>query len=84
MRCQFCDGGKIDWPTLIDGRQHTVKIDCPECGGTGHLHCCEGLREQPHPTMLLQAEQDRPEIPANARIARAVRVPKGNCEDEPR
>ena len=47
MRCQFCDGGKIDWPTLIDGRQHTVKIDCPECGGTGHLHCCEGLREQP-------------------------------------
>ena len=56
MRCQFCDGGKIDWPTLIDGRQHTVKIDCHECGGTGHLHCCEGLREQPE-RHLTAAEQ---------------------------
>ena len=37
MRCQFCDGGKIDWPTLIEGQTHAIRIDCPECGGTGEV-----------------------------------------------
>jgi transcriptional regulator with XRE-family HTH domain len=33
-------------------------------------------RRLPHPTLLLQAEQDRPDLPAKARVARAARVPK--------
>lgn len=33
-------------------------------------------RRVPAPTLLLQAEQDRPELPAKARVARAARVPK--------
>ena len=33
-------------------------------------------RRLPAPTLLLQAEQDRPDIPAKARVARAARVPK--------
>lgn len=23
-------------------------IPCPECGGTGIAHCCDGICEQPH------------------------------------
>lgn len=34
-------------------------------------------RRVPAPTLLLQAEQDRPELPAKARVARAARVPNG-------
>jgi hypothetical protein len=22
---------------------------CPECGGYGEVHCCDGLQEQPEP-----------------------------------
>jgi transcriptional regulator with XRE-family HTH domain len=33
-------------------------------------------RRLPPPTLLLHAEQDRPDIPAKARVARAARVPK--------
>lgn len=80
MRCQFCDG----LGTRGKGWYERDMEPCPECGGTGHLHCCEGLREQHHPTMLFQAEQDRPEIPATARISMAVHVTKGDCEDERR
>jgi hypothetical protein len=24
-------------------------ITCPECGGCGIVHCCEGMQEQPEP-----------------------------------
>lgn len=43
MRCQFCDG----LGTRGKGWYERDMEPCPECGGTGHLHCCEGLREQP-------------------------------------
>lgn len=33
-------------------------------------------RRVPAPTRLLQAEQDRPDLPAKARVARAARAPK--------
>jgi transcriptional regulator with XRE-family HTH domain len=33
-------------------------------------------RRVPAPTLLLQAEQDRPDLPAKARVARTARVPK--------
>lgn len=33
-------------------------------------------RRMPSPTLLLQAEQDRPALPAKARVVRAVRIPK--------
>ena len=45
MRCTFCDGtgkahpGSMDWSP--DG------LPCPDCGGTGILHCCEGEQCQP-------------------------------------
>ena len=47
MRCQFCDGtGKLSG--LINNRRSFYpQVPCGHCGGTGHLHCCEGLREQP-------------------------------------
>jgi hypothetical protein len=44
-RCQACRGvGLVEAlvkPWLLD------VIPCPECGGSGWEHCCEGLREQP-------------------------------------
>ena len=38
MICTFCDGK--GWPKA-------AKHPCEECGGTGFLHCCEGLIETP-------------------------------------
>ena len=47
MRCTFCGGsGTTDWPALVSRRVHNVAVPCPECGGSGHMHCCEGLQEQ--------------------------------------
>jgi DnaJ-class molecular chaperone len=40
MLCPRCHGKQ-----LLDGRP------CPECGGFGVVHCCEGLTEQPGPTV---------------------------------
>lgn len=27
--------------------EHTGMIPCPDCGGTGIAHCCDGICEQP-------------------------------------
>ena len=52
MICTTCDGkGRVPKhpkrlrelaPLLFEER-----VPCPDCGGTGRMHCCEGLREQP-------------------------------------
>ena len=53
MRCDTCQGsGKIE-----DVVRHTdqaptnslapAPLPCPDCGGSGIAHCCEGLCEQP-------------------------------------
>jgi len=36
MRCNFCDGIGI-----IFSQSQT--LPCPECGGYGVAHCCDGL-----------------------------------------
>jgi hypothetical protein len=38
--CENCHGKGV---ILIAGAPHP----CPECGGLGLLHCCEGLQAQP-------------------------------------
>lgn len=52
MRCETCFGiGEV----LIDGagkpvsrlRDATTMIPCPECGGSGIAHCCDGLQACP-------------------------------------
>jgi DnaJ-class molecular chaperone len=40
MLCPRCHGTHVVWD---DGRP----VPCPECGGAGELHCCDGLQEQP-------------------------------------
>lgn len=53
MRCETCQGsGKIEG-AVRPGDQAptnslaTASLPCPDCGGSGIAHCCEGLREQP-------------------------------------
>ena len=42
MKCEFCQGrGRGFDETRV------VSWPCPECGGTGLQHCCEGLRADP-------------------------------------
>jgi hypothetical protein len=53
MICETCKG----LPFLVmvvtpdpDGYVHPVAVvqrPCPDCGGCGFSHCCEGLQEQP-------------------------------------
>lgn len=40
MICPVCYGRH--W-IVVDGRM----MPCPECGGLGEWHCCDGLQEQP-------------------------------------
>jgi hypothetical protein len=40
MLCPICHGTRI---VAVDG----IKLPCPECGGYGEIHCCDGLAEQP-------------------------------------
>jgi hypothetical protein len=42
MLCPCCNGQH--WITKEGHVQ-----PCPECGGLGEVHCCEGLSEQPPP-----------------------------------
>lgn len=58
MRCETCHGGRnIVNPALpISGRMLAFDfpgppklIPCPDCGGTGFSHCCEGDRACPEP-----------------------------------
>lgn len=50
MRCTFCFGlGKVrgvlaPFDTLSEAS--AAHLPCPECGGTGILHCCEGEQAQ--------------------------------------
>jgi hypothetical protein len=39
MICPRCYGKHVE---VEDG----VIAPCPECGGLGEIHCCDGLREQ--------------------------------------
>lgn len=40
MLCPVCHGRHM---VAIRG----VPLPCPECGGAGEIHCCEGLQVQP-------------------------------------
>jgi hypothetical protein len=40
MLCPRCFGTHI----LLDVSQ---LVPCPDCGGWGEIHCCDGLTEQP-------------------------------------
>jgi hypothetical protein len=42
MLCPNCHGTRF---VLINGQP----VPCPECGGMGELHCCDGLQEQIDP-----------------------------------
>lgn len=39
MICPRCFGKHVE---VADG----AMAPCPECGGQGELHCCDGLQEQ--------------------------------------
>lgn len=43
MLCPRCYGTRF---VLVHGQ----RVPCPECGGMGEVHCCDGLTEQPDPT----------------------------------
>jgi hypothetical protein len=44
---------------------------CPECGGYGEVHCCDGLQEQPEPI------EPPPENPkSESRSSKQIRNPK--------
>jgi hypothetical protein len=57
MRCETCHGtGTVVAPATLDEEQRGLNdiwagdpypFPCPDCGGCGVAHCCEGLREQP-------------------------------------
>ena len=33
--------------TSANAQSRSVMIPCPDCGGTGIAHCCDGICEQP-------------------------------------
>lgn len=48
MICQTCHGDPRFRVTYLPWTGGEVwSLSCPECGGCGITHCCEGLREQP-------------------------------------
>jgi hypothetical protein len=46
MLCNYCHGTRL---VQIAGATQP----CPECGGHGSLHCCDGLQAQPEPEQAL-------------------------------
>jgi hypothetical protein len=42
MLCPRCHGTRYVL-------HHGQRLPCPDCGGMGELHCCDGLTEQPDP-----------------------------------
>jgi hypothetical protein len=42
MLCPRCHGTHV---VVVDGQ----RLPCPECGGLGEIHCCDGLQEQVDP-----------------------------------
>jgi len=62
MRCETCKGtGKTEHRScFIAGLAYTHSmLPCPDCGGTGFAHCCEGLRETPEAGAGEESEQKR-------------------------
>ena len=49
MLCGFCYGKRL---IIRDGKMEP----CPECGGQGLVHCCEGMQTQPDPELHQQPE----------------------------
>jgi hypothetical protein len=55
MLCDTCQWGER--PGFVratrkradDGARYQVLVPCPDCGGTGIAHCCDGICEQPSP-----------------------------------
>lgn len=49
MRCEGCDGkGRVRLQSKDsnpDPKLWIEEIPCPECGGCGVAHCCDGLVE---------------------------------------
>jgi hypothetical protein len=55
-KCQTCQGrgtGYVSLPPVQESYPYRYYyfevqiVGCPDCGGSGIEHCCEGLREQP-------------------------------------
>ena len=60
LRCETCQGygkrlnprliviGDTNFATEVHNPQRLpLLIPCEECGGSGSVHCCEGLQAQP-------------------------------------
>lgn len=59
MLCPYCHGTR--WVVRDGARQ-----PCPECGGMGEVHCCDGLQEQLDPGLNTPAPAAVPPAPAAA------------------
>ena len=60
MRCTFCNGTGRQWGINKDGRYGPLwprTFQCPDCGGTGILHCREGEQAQAPERPLTSSEQ---------------------------
>ncbi len=64
--CYFCQGQR--WVRVVG----TLR-PCEECGGTGELHCCEGLQAQPEPEDFAQTSGTEGVPPST--LARALSFP---------
>lgn len=52
MRCETCQGtgktmSRAPFGDPAKDLYTCTMIACPECGGSGVTHCCDGMREQP-------------------------------------
>jgi hypothetical protein len=54
MRCETCQGrGQVkdcltpQAETAATPAKDILFVPCPDCGGSGIAHCCDGLCEQP-------------------------------------
>jgi hypothetical protein len=53
MLCESCrHSGRVGFVragrhTLTDDHVDEPMIPCPDCGGSGIAHCCDGMCEQP-------------------------------------
>ena len=49
MRCQTCQGTEcaVQTPSALELAGFLPPYPCPDCGGSGIAHCCEGDRACP-------------------------------------